>query len=166
MQHYDWSQFTKRIDINASLKDIFNAWSTQAGLEKWFLRTASFLTEEGKKRGKSDHVQQGDQYKWLWYGYSDDTAENGKVLDTNQVDTIQFSFAGDCIVTVTIKKEGGTHIVELTQSEIPTTDEAKAKYHLDCMAGWTFYLANLKSILESGPDLRNKNESLKGMLNS
>lgn len=30
----------------------------------------------------------------------------------------------------------------------------------------TFYLANLKSILEGGVDLRNKNEALKKMLNS
>jgi hypothetical protein len=39
-------------------------------------------------------------------------------------------------------------------------------YHVGCKAGWTFYLANLKSILEGGIDMRNKKTRLKEMLNS
>jgi hypothetical protein len=32
---------------------------------------------------------------------------------------------------------------------------------VQCQLGWTFYLANLKSVIEGGVDLRNKNVDLK-----
>jgi hypothetical protein len=35
-----------------------------------------------------------------------------------------------------------------------------------CGEGWTFYLTNLKSILEGGVDLRNKEMKLKNVINS
>lgn len=35
-----------------------------------------------------------------------------------------------------------------------------------CGEGWVFYLANLKSILEGGIDLRNKNDAIRNVLNS
>jgi hypothetical protein len=34
------------------------------------------------------------------------------------------------------------------------------------MTGWTFYLANLKSVLEGGLDLRNKNARLQRLVNA
>jgi hypothetical protein len=37
---------------------------------------------------------------------------------------------------------------------------------MGCLGGWTFYLANLKSYLEGGVDLRNKNLALNNMVNS
>ena len=38
--------------------------------------------------------------------------------------------------------------------------------NVGCKTGWTFYLANLKSLLEGGIDLRNKDELLKDVINS
>jgi hypothetical protein len=32
------------------------------------------------------------------------------------------------------------------------------------MSGWSFFMVNLKSILENGYDLRNKNEELKNVI--
>lgn len=37
--------------------------------------------------------------------------------------------------------------------------------HIGYKTGWTFYLANLKSILEGGIDLRNRNPDAGEMLN-
>jgi hypothetical protein len=42
----------------------------------------------------------------------------------------------------------------------------KQYYHVGCKTGWTFYLANIKSLYEGGKDLRNKNDKLQQMLNS
>ena len=56
--------------------------------------------------------------------------------------------------------------MELTQEKIPLDEESKVNYHLGCMEGWTFYLANLKSILEGGIDLRNKNVNLTKVINA
>ena len=58
----------------------------------------------------------------------------------------------------------GETVVELTQSRIPE-DENRGIY-VDCSYGWTFYLANLKSVLEGGIDLRNKNVDIQNVVNS
>jgi len=57
-------------------------------------------------------------------------------------------------------------MVELTQSQIPLDDHSRMSYYVGCTRGWTFYLANLKSILEGGIDLRNKNNKLLHVINT
>ena len=166
MAEYDWSKFTKRISVKASVEKIYKAWATQDGLEDWFLRLAEFTTPDGSIRERNDFTQKDDKYKWLWHGWSDETAEFGLIIKANGKDLIQFSFAVTCTVTVTIKKELGETIVELTQENISLDESSKVKYHLGCTEGWTFYLANLKSILEGGIDLRNKNAKLAQVVNA
>ena len=92
--------------------------------------------------------------------------EEGTILDCNGKDFLKFSFgkAGNC--SITIKEEMGETIVELLQDNIPTDEHGMQYWHLGCKTGWTFYLANLKSILEGGKDLRNKNALLQNVLNA
>jgi uncharacterized protein YndB with AHSA1/START domain len=166
MTTYYWKQFTKRITIDAEPEAIFNAWSSQQGLESWFLRLAQFQKSDGELRGRGEPVQKGDQYKWLWYGYSDAIAEEKEILFTNEKDELEFSFSGGCIVRVTIKEESGETICELQQT-MPMDDEAEQQYFfIECGKGWTFYMTNLKSILEGGVDLRNKNEEIQNVINA
>jgi uncharacterized protein YndB with AHSA1/START domain len=162
----DRSVFTVRINIDASKEAIFEAWTSQELLELWFLRLAEFTDADGNLRGRFDKIQKGDSYKWLWHGYPDNTEERGTVLECNGADLLKFSFgkAGNC--TVTIKEMLGENVLEMRQENIPPYEGDKPDFYLECQLGWTFYFANLKSILEGGIDLRNKNETLKGMMNS
>jgi uncharacterized protein YndB with AHSA1/START domain len=166
MSAYDWSKFSTRINVNAAFKDIYAAWTTRSGLERWFLRLAEFTDIGNTVRADRDGVIMGDSYRWLWYGYDDSVVEKETILDANGKDFLRFTFAGNCIVTVTIKNEGSETIVELVQENIPLDETARVNYHLGCMTGWTFYLANLKSILEGGIDLRNKNQNLQKVINA
>lgn len=166
MGQYDWSQFTKRINIRANVHDIYRLWATRQGLEKWFLRTAGSKAPDGTLREPNEFMQKGDWYRWLWFGYGDETVETGQIQEANGSDFLQFSFAGTCAVSVRIKEEGQELVVELKQENIPLDEKSKELYHLGCSTGWTFYLANLKSVLEGGLDLRNKNEKLKNVVNS
>ena len=59
---------------------------------------------------------------------------------------------------------GRETVVELTQSRIP--DDSDHGIYVDCSYGWAFYLGNLKSVLEGGIDLRNKNVDIKNVVNS
>ena len=166
MTAYNWKQFIKRITIHADPKLIFNAWSTQTGLEKWFLRSAEFKMRDGTLREKDQPVQKGDRYKWLWFGYDDAIAEEKEILFSNDEDELEFSFSGGCLVRVTIKQEGGETICELQQT-MPMDDETEQRYFfIECGNGWTFYMTNLKSILEGGIDLRNKNEKIQSVINA
>jgi uncharacterized protein YndB with AHSA1/START domain len=162
---YDWSQFTKRIDIKASVEQLYNAWATRTGIERWFLRAGEFSSDKGLLPNNTA-VQKGNIYKWRWFGYSDELVESGEITQANNKDLLEFTFCGAMKVRITIKKEEEINIVELHQYDIPVDEKGKTNFHVGCAQGWVFYLANLKSVLEGGVDLRNKNENLKKMINS
>jgi len=163
---YDWSRFTQRIDVKSTPGQAYAHWATRKGIEKWFLRDAIFTSAEGKPRDPADAIQKGDKYEWTWHGYDDSMLERGEVTDANGKDRFQFTFGKAGNVTVTITEEMGTLIVSLLQEKIPTDEYSKVYFHVGCTKGWVFYLANLKSILEGGLDLRNKNVALQEMLNA
>ena len=166
MNDYNFKTFTKRITIHREKEIIYRAWATQAGLENWFLRLAEFTKPDGRLRSRNEQVQQGDKYKWLWWGYDDDVIEENEILGTNGESMIQFSFSGGCIVTVAVKEEQGENICELAQ-QMPMDDENEQRhFYMECSKGWTFYMTNLKSILEGGIDLRNKNEAIQNVINA
>ncbi|HNA15811.1 MAG TPA: SRPBCC domain-containing protein [Ferruginibacter sp.] len=166
MSNHDWQQFCVRINVNAPAERIYRCWSTREGMEFWFLRFCEYKAPDGRLRAGNEPVGKDDSYTWRWHGWSDDTTEFGRILDCNGRDFLKFSFgnAGDC--SMRIRFEQQQHIVELLQENIPDTDEGKRVWHLGCKTGWTFYLANLKSLLEGGIDLRNKDVNLQQMLNS
>ena len=70
------------------------------------------------------------------------------------------------MVDIKLKTINEYVIVELTQKNIPTDNQSKQGIRLGCEAGWSFFLVNLKSVYEGGLDLRNKDSSLKGMINN
>jgi len=160
------TKFIKRISIHVSPRKVFEAWSTQSGLESWFLRRAEFTDADGKKRERDESIQKGDQYLWIWHGYGDDVFEQRTILNSNRTDSLSFEFTGQCIVTVNVKTERGETICELVQERIPFSDDITDHLYILCGEGWTFYLTNLKSILEGGIDLRNKNMELTKLVNA
>jgi uncharacterized protein YndB with AHSA1/START domain len=166
MANFNWSTFTTRIPVNASIEKIYWCWATRDGMEYWFLRLSEYKKPDGTLCKSNEFVTKGDNYKWLWHGWPDDTVEKGEILDCNGIDFFKFSFGKAGICTVQIKKEEGETLVELVQENIPDDEQGKHYWHLGCKTGWTFYLANLKSLLEAGIDLRNRNEQLKNVINS
>lgn len=167
MSSLDWSRFTVRINIKSnSIEQLYRAWATKAGIEYWFLRMSEYRKPNGELRSNEEPVQPGDTYQWRWFGYSDDVTETGEILDCNGTDFFKFRFgkAGDC--SVRIYPEQDELIVELLQDHIPTDEKAKELWHIGCKTGWTFYMANMKSMFEGGIDLRNKNEQLQNMINA
>lgn len=166
MKEYDWSQFVTRIPINASRQELYDAWATRRGIEYWFLRMSAYKSVDGVLRSDDEPVQVGDTYAWRWYGWPDDMEEHGNILACNGKDHFRFSFgeAGNC--DVRIKEESGQTMIELTQTDIPTDEHGKQYWHVGCKTGWTFHLTNMKSIFEEGKDLRNKDETLKNVINA
>ena len=155
-----------RIPVRAETALLYRLWTTQAGLESWFLRQADLTSADGQEKSREDSIQAGDRYEWRWHGWPDDVVEQGSFLAANGTDTVQFSFGKAGNVRVTIAKDAGEQIIELVQDEIPEDENSVILYHLGCMKGWLFYLVNLKSIAEGGLDLRNRNESLRDVVNS
>lgn len=166
MPQLDWSRFSLKIYINAPIQKVFDMWTSRADLENWFLRKAEFRSADGAMRGSNDRLQVGDTYDWLWHGHPDSTAEHGVITETNGKDRFQFIFGNAGTVTVKLKDMGDCTEMILTQENIPTDEQNRMNFHVGCSTGWTFYFANLKSILEGGLDLRNKNVLYSNVINS
>jgi len=166
MAAHDWSKFSTRVNINAAPRDVYAAWTSGAALERWFLRVAEFADSKNNIRAAESIVHPGDTYRWLWHGYDDTVVERGTIVELNDNDYLRFTFAGSCLVTVTIQRQDRETMLELRQEGMPTDEESRVRYHLGCMTGWIFFLSNLKSILEGGIDLRNKNVKLQHVLNA
>jgi uncharacterized protein YndB with AHSA1/START domain len=160
----DWSTFTRRITVNYPTRAIYEAWAIPSQIERWFLRTAEYAGFDGEPRDRDKCVEQGDAYLWRWHGHLDDVKEQGMITAANGLDTFAFTFTDNCLVSVNIHDEEGETVVELTQSRIP--DDPTHSVYVDCSYGWAFYLANLKSVLEGGIDLRNRNMAVKNVVNS
>lgn len=164
MKNFDWTSFTLRILVKASLSDIYNSWTKSAEIERWFLKDATFTDTEGNKISKDEQVKKDYSYKWIWHLYDD--IATGKITEANGLDFIQFTFEGECLVDVKLSVQKNYVLVELTQKNIPTDDNSMQHIRLGCHNGWSFYLVNLKSIYEGGIDLRGKDPDFKPMLNS
>ncbi|MBC7828082.1 MAG: SRPBCC domain-containing protein [Chitinophagaceae bacterium] len=166
MSDYNWAKFLLRISVDASVETIYHAVATQRGIESWFLRSAEYFSVDHTLRTDNEFIQRGDHYTWMWHGYDDETVEHNDILEANGEDMISFVFAGNCIVTITVGMLDTETIVQLVQENIPTGEESRVSIHIGCMEGWTFYLANLKSVLEGGIDLRNRNLNIGKVINS
>jgi uncharacterized protein YndB with AHSA1/START domain len=143
-------------DYNSDVRSLYEAWATTEGIEKWFLRKANFYTVPKRTREPNEFIMTEDTYDWYWLGHNDDTVEKGQILEANGTDSLKFTFSGGSIVSIYIYSRNGVSIVELTQSNIPEEADLLKNLYVQCQIGWTFYMANLKSVIEGGVDLRNK----------
>lgn len=155
MAENNWTKFTVTADFNTDVRSIYEAWTTSAGLESWFLRKADFFTIAGRLREPNEFISKDDTYQWYWHGFDDNAMEKGEILEVNSIDFLKFTFSG-CTVSISIESKSGVTVLELTQEDIPEESDPSKNLFVQCQTGWTFYLANLKSIFEGGIDLRNK----------
>lgn len=160
MNAKSWNEFELRIPVKAAVQALYDAWTTSEIIEKWFLRSARFLTPEGRTRKAREHFRKGDSYEWLWHGYSDDVVEANSILEANGMDFLQFEFTGKCLVSVSLKPVESGSMIILKQERIPDDRDPATNLFVGCQLGWTFYLTNLKSIMEGGIDLRNRDETI------
>lgn len=163
MQNFDWTRFTLKIAIKTDMQTLYDAWSKPSEVEKWFLKSCAY-SDNGRPVGRNEPAQAGNSYDWRWFLYSE--TESGKIIQANGNDHFEFSFAGNCTVSVKLSEQHEHTVVELTQSDIPTDDASKKDIRLGCHNGWSFYLYNLKSVYEGGIDLRNKDDRFPPMLNN
>ncbi len=139
---YNWKEFTLQAAFKGSPEKLYKMWTEPKLLCKWFLT------------GAKVELKKGGEYVFMWVM---DSKESGKVLAVQKNSLFRFTFVG-CKCEVKFKKRGKECIVNLRQYNIPTDERYKVGTHMSCQIGWTFFFANLKSVLETGKDLREFNE--------
>lgn len=165
LEDYKWTEFIQNEYINAPIEKVFEMWVTSNNITKWFIAEADYINGSGILKDKDDLISKGDKYIWKFYqGFK----IQGGILDIKENKFISFTFGKkepgsdeDVIVEVYFMRseDNGTKIT-LKQSNISDTEFGKVNYNLSCMSGWSFFLMNLRSIFESGFDLREKEEAI------
>jgi uncharacterized protein YndB with AHSA1/START domain len=150
----DTTRFTKRIRVKCLPEEAFERWTTSKGLESWFLARASF--------GKFDVAAVGLPFKLEW---SADTTDSGEVVAMESNRLFEFTwYEGRGRVRVNFSPVDTGTLIELTQ-HVAGEGEAQMQEFMDCRDGWTFYLTNLKCVMEGGLDLRDNDPDLPGLVN-
>jgi hypothetical protein len=158
----DLTQFTRRITITPQQGlGIYEHWAIPLAIEQWFLLSAEYTGPQGAPKSDETPATEGDKYLWRWHGYPADVVETGTVIHANGVDRFGFTFTNGSLVNVSIRDEQGVAVVELQQTEIHDPN-----VYIECGYSWAFYLTNLKSILEGGIDLRNKDPRITNVINA
>ncbi len=164
MKHFDWTSFTVKILVKAPMQTIYNAWTKSGELERWFLKSAIFYNTSRQAIPPTNNAEKDFKYQWTWYLH--DPVENGRYIEANGKDHINFTFEGDCIVDVKLSEKLDYTQVDLHMKDIPVDELSKQEIRLGCHSGWSFYLVNLKSVYEGGLDLRNKDSYFRPMVNN
>ena len=145
-----WSEFTRRIFIDAPIANVFESWSVQGNMEKWFLKKAQFYDGNGNARKAGSQIEKGDSYEWQWYTWPE-FDQTGVIKELSNNESIVFTFqpSGDVRLEFSSVNSGRTQLM-LKQYDIPTDEVAKKDYFYGCSLGWSFWMVNLKAYLEHG----------------
>jgi uncharacterized protein YndB with AHSA1/START domain len=160
----DFSEFKLRVNIRTPIENAYRAWATPAGLQSWFIGKTVFTSKDGMVRTGEELLKEGDEYSIYFNAEPDVVKLRGKVLKANDKDLFSFTFSKGCPVTISIFTEHGETIIQLLESNLPTDEETIRKHFVGDTKGWIFYLVNLKSVLEGGLDLRNKNIEIRNVI--
>lgn len=165
MSNTCWTKFELQIKLAATPLTLYNCWATQKGMEYWFLRQCHYYRNE-KLLNPEEAAKVGDSYAWLWHGWADDVEEKGEILEADGHSSFTFRFGSAGKVKIQLQPtEERITLLTLTQYDIPTTDEGRYNWHVGCKTGWTFYLTNLKAMLEHQVDLRNRELGIANVVN-
>jgi|CXWL01.1.fsa_nt_gi uncharacterized protein YndB with AHSA1/START domain len=139
-KEYDWSQFKLKVDIKSPIEKVFQAWTDDAIVTKWFSVKANIEPVKGGRVA----------FEWLGGDKLDD-----KIIDVRKAKLFHFPFGpkGEQVLVTFTKIKEGTRL-ELHQFNMKTTPADRITMHMGCKTGWVFFLSNCKAFLEAGHDLR------------
>lgn len=132
--------------IRASPREVFNSIIDSKMLEGWFAQCASLCPRKG------------GTYAFRWSG---GCAQSGKVIGFDRGKSLTLAWPraagkGQCVETrlrLSVGPEGTGTLLKLRESGFPTTG-GWVDHYAGSHSGWTYYMMNLKSVLEYGHDLR------------
>jgi uncharacterized protein YndB with AHSA1/START domain len=152
--------FTSKIWINARPEDLILGWTRTDLVTKWFVNQCEFLDVNGLA---CPNARPGGTYKWTWL---DGSVDASQVLEVEPTRVLYNWYNNQGTIEITATPDQSGSMVQLTQKmsdKIEPQEVLMAQY--GCKIGWTFFLANLKSVVEGGIDLREKSPDRTHVLN-
>jgi uncharacterized protein YndB with AHSA1/START domain len=139
----------------ANREAVFAAWATPAGLASFFVAEADHRAPGGERRSADEVCVPEDRYHWRWLHGPE---LNGRVLACEPGRKVSYTFGSKMRFDVELLDREGAIEVALEQSGCASEDPDRAWDHLNCRSCWVYFMTNLKSVLEHGTDLRDRED--------
>lgn len=152
-KNFNMRRFTHAIYVNAPAAAVFDFAATPAGITKWFIGKAKYYYKDNNIRLGNDLAQKGDSFLWTWL--NKDLELKGIITESVRDKIFQFTFSPLYIVTLEFHSEGNKTRLTLTQ-EYQDSAVSNDFNYINCCTCWVFFLTNLKSVIENGIDLRER----------
>jgi hypothetical protein len=161
--NFSWKEFRHSIIIDSTIDRVFEFVSTSAGICDWFISECEYVSSDGIIKDKNEIAAEGDKFIWKWL--NKDLKIEGKVLNSIIPERFEFTFGPMYEVCINLSEDETGVRVELNQKRknvfspvSETRDISNEDFNfLNCCVCWVFFLTNLKSVIEFGIDLREKN---------
>ena len=155
VQPHDWSVFDVYLYMEAAPLDVLRYWQTVEGFTQFFVAA---MTAGQDNSGEGEEVnlsilETGSRYNWR---YIHDYSGEGLILQVTDR-AVEFTFGANYSVNVSVTPIGSGTRLHLRQSGIGQDDREQVQGTLNCRSCWLYFLVNLKSVVESGNDLRDQN---------
>src|SRR4051812_4766423 len=125
---YKWNHFQINYYYPSTVEKVFQAWSTCEGLKSFFIEEIEVTGINGDVRTDDEQIQTGDKYSWTW---RHDYSISGEFKSVIRNERVEFTF-GEMMVSVHFKPVSDAVLVQLNQTNIPLTDQAKPTSHMNC----------------------------------
>jgi len=165
LDQYKWTEFRQIEYITASKETVFEKWMTSKNIVEWFVAEAIYKYDGTIVRKPGEKIKAGDKYTWIFF---QGIKVEGTILNVIDNEYLSFTFGKkepeseeDVIVEIFFSSDSAKRtLIELHQKNIADSEYGHVNYNLSCMIGWCYFLTNLRSVFESGYDLREKEKDL------
>ena len=182
---HDWTSFDVYLYMDAAPAEVLRYWQTVEGFTQFFVAEMTARNENGDEvsdamltPGTRDGTRDGGDAmltpgtrmltpgttstrmltpgtRYRWRGIHDYAGE-GQFLEITD-ESVVFTFGGRYHVRVRVTPQGTGTCLHLRQSGIGEEEGEQVNGSLNCRSCWIYFLVNLKSVIEFGTDLRDRN---------
>jgi len=160
---FNMDSFIHAIILKASADDVFKFIATPSGIVKWFIGKAKYFYKDSHIRLGNEIAQKGDSFLWNWL--NKELELKGIITGSDENKKFSFTFSPFFLVTIELAKIDDNKTRLTLKQEYQESATRNDFSYINCCTCWVFFMTNLKSVIENGIDLREKETADEMMVN-
>ncbi|MBP9096001.1 MAG: SRPBCC domain-containing protein [Ignavibacteria bacterium] len=160
---FNMNCFTHAIILKSRIEEVYEYISTSSGIVKWFIGKAKYFYKDSHIRLGNEKARKGDSFLWNWL--NKDLELKGVVTESSDNKLFSFTFSPLFFVSIELTKTEENDTRLTLRQEYQDSASKNDFAYINCCTCWVFFMTNLKSVIEYGIDLREKEAADEMMVN-